>query len=44
MQVESEYFGITLWMELLIHSYEHHSLEEPAIDCWNVTDGIDASM
>jgi sedoheptulose-bisphosphatase len=20
-------------------SYEHHSLDEPAVDCWNVTDG-----
>jgi hypothetical protein len=25
---------------LLIDSYEHHTLLEPAIDCWNVTDGI----
>lgn len=23
----------------LISSYEHHSLDEPAVDCWNVTDG-----
>lgn len=21
-------------------SYEHHSLEEPAVDCWNITDGM----
>ena len=21
-------------------SYEHHCLDEPAVDCWNVTDGI----
>ena len=21
-------------------SYEHHNLDEPAVDCWNVTDGI----
>lgn len=20
-------------------SYEHHDIEEPAVDCWNVTDG-----
>ena len=20
-------------------SYEHHNLDEPAVDCWNVTDG-----
>ena len=24
-------------------SYEHHSLDEPAVDCWNVTDGISSS-
>jgi hypothetical protein len=23
-----------------VRSYEHHSLEEPAVDCWNITDGI----
>lgn len=22
-------------------SYEHHSFEEPAVDCWNVTDGTE---
>jgi hypothetical protein len=23
-----------------VRSYEHHTLEEPAVDCWNITDGI----
>jgi hypothetical protein len=28
----------------LMKSYEHHSLEEPAVDCWNVTDGMNGTV
>jgi probable phosphoglycerate mutase len=28
----------------LIVSYEHHSFEEPAVDCWNVTDGMSRGL